>query len=38
VIIASVEEWNCKTSRKDTLAEFLLSSPLAGTEVDDEGA
>lgn len=37
-VVVSVEEWARKTSRKGTLAEFLLSSPLRGTELDMERA
>lgn len=33
-VVVSVEEWGRKTSRKGTLAEFLLHSPLRGAEVD----
>ena len=33
VVIVSVEEWNRKTARKGSLATFLLSSPLSGTEL-----
>jgi prevent-host-death family protein len=35
-VIVSAEEWARKTVRKGTLAEFLLSSPLRGTELDLE--
>lgn len=33
-IIVSVEEWARKTERKGTLAEFLLASPLRGSDLD----
>ena len=33
-VIVSAEEWTRKTTRKGTLAEFLLSSPLKGSELD----
>ena len=36
VVVVSAEEWNRKTMRKGTLAEFLLASPLRGTELDIE--
>lgn len=36
VMIVSVEEWARKTSRKGTLADFLLNSPLRGVEIDVE--
>lgn len=35
VVIVSVEEWNRKSSRKGSLARFLLDSPLAGSELED---
>src|SRR5271165_5858295 len=35
-IVVSVEEWARKTTRKGTLAEFLLNSPLRGAELDLE--
>jgi prevent-host-death family protein len=35
-VIVSVEEWERKTVRKGTLAEFLLASPLRGAELDTE--
>lgn len=34
VVVVSAEEWTRKTERKGTLAEFLLSSPLRGAEID----
>ena len=34
VVVVSVEEWQRKTVRKGTLADFLLSSPLRGAELD----
>jgi prevent-host-death family protein len=35
-VIVSAEEWARKTDRRDTLAEFLLASPLRGAELDLE--
>lgn len=35
-VIVSAEEWARKTSRKGTLAEFLLASPLGGGELEIE--
>lgn len=35
-VIVSAEEWARKTTRKGTLAEFLLSSPLHGADLDLE--
>lgn len=37
-VIVSAEEWARKTVRKGTLAEFLLASPLRGTDLDLERA
>jgi prevent-host-death family protein len=36
VVIVSVEEWQRKTARKGSLAEFLLASPLHGSDLDVE--
>ena len=36
VVMVSVEEWNRKTARKGSLASFLMSSPLAQSELADE--
>ena len=36
VVVISVEEWRRKTTRNGTLAEFLLASPLRGSDVDVE--
>ncbi len=36
VVVVSAEEWHRKTARKGTLADFLLASPLRGTELDIE--
>lgn len=36
VVMVSVEEWNRKTARKGSLANFLMESPLAGSELDTE--
>jgi prevent-host-death family protein len=35
-VIVSAEEWARKTVRKGTLAEFLLSSPLRGADIELE--
>lgn len=35
-VIVSAEEWARKTARKGTLAEFLLSSPLHGADLELE--
>jgi prevent-host-death family protein len=35
-VIVSAEEWARKTVRKGTLAEFLLSSPLRGSDLELE--
>lgn len=36
VVVISAEEWQRKTARKGTLAEFLMESPLRGAELDLE--
>jgi prevent-host-death family protein len=36
VVVVSFEEWQRKTARKGTLAEFLLGSPLRGADLDLE--
>ncbi|RWC53626.1 type II toxin-antitoxin system prevent-host-death family antitoxin [Mesorhizobium sp.] len=36
VVVVSAEEWQRKTARKGTLAEFLLESPLRGADLDLE--
>ena len=36
VVVVSAQEWERKTSRKGTLAEFLLNSPLRELELDVE--
>lgn len=36
VVVVSAEEWERKTVRKGTLAEFLLDSPLRGLDLDVE--
>ncbi|MCV3206341.1 type II toxin-antitoxin system prevent-host-death family antitoxin [Mesorhizobium sp. YC-39] len=36
VIVLSAEEWLRKTTRKGTLAEFLLESPLRGSDINLE--
>jgi prevent-host-death family protein len=36
VVVVSVEEWQRKTARKGTLAEFLLDSPLRGSDLNLE--
>ena len=33
-VVVSFDEWSRKTSRKGTLAEFLLASPLRGADLD----
>lgn len=35
-VIVSAEEWARKTVRKGTLADFLLNSPLRGTDIEVE--
>ncbi|SEQ31577.1 prevent-host-death family protein [Devosia sp. YR412] len=35
VVMVSVEEWNRKSERKGSLATFLMSSPLAGSALDE---
>ena len=35
-IVVSVEEWERKTKRKETLVEFLNRSPLRGLDIDLE--
>ncbi|MGE0281192.1 MAG: type II toxin-antitoxin system Phd/YefM family antitoxin [Rhizobiaceae bacterium] len=36
VVVVSADEWQRKTARKGTLAEFLLASPLRGADLDLE--
>ncbi|MFB9980500.1 type II toxin-antitoxin system Phd/YefM family antitoxin [Mesorhizobium kowhaii] len=36
VVVVSAEEWQRKTARKGTLAEFLLESPLCGADLNLE--
>lgn len=36
VVVVSAEEWQRKTARKGTLAEFLMASPLRGADLDLE--
>jgi prevent-host-death family protein len=36
VIVVAIEEWEKKTARSGSLAEFLLASPLRGADLDDE--
>lgn len=36
VVVVSAEEWQRKTVRKGTLAEFLMDSPLRGADLDVE--
>lgn len=36
VVVVSAEEWQRKTARKGTLAEFLMGSPLRGADLDLE--
>ncbi len=35
-VVVSVEEWERKTKRKETLVEFLNRSPLRGLDIDLE--
>jgi prevent-host-death family protein len=37
-VVVSVEEWERKTTRSGSLAEFLLKSPLRGADLDIERA
>jgi prevent-host-death family protein len=34
VVVVSADEWERKTKRKGTLAEFLLASPLRGSGIE----
>jgi prevent-host-death family protein len=36
VVVVSAEEWQRKNTRKGTLAEFLMESPLRGSDLDFE--
>ena len=36
VVVVSAEEWQRKTARKGSLAQFLMESPLRGTDLDVE--
>lgn len=36
VVVVSAEEWQKKTARRGSLAEFLLASPLRGADLDLE--
>ncbi|WP_027053762.1 type II toxin-antitoxin system Phd/YefM family antitoxin [Mesorhizobium erdmanii] len=36
VVVVSAEEWQRKTARRGSLAEFLLDSPLRGADLDLE--
>ena len=36
VVVVSADEWKRKTMRKGTLAQFLLASPLRGSDLDVE--
>jgi prevent-host-death family protein len=36
VVVVSAEEWQRKTARKGSLAEFLMESPLRGADLDLE--
>lgn len=36
VVVVSAEEWEAKTRRRGSLAEFLLSSPLKGAHLDTD--
>ncbi|MGO8190254.1 prevent-host-death protein, partial [Rhizobium leguminosarum] len=33
VVVVSAEEWQRKTARKGTLADFLMQSPLRGADL-----
>jgi prevent-host-death family protein len=35
-VVVSIEEWERKTARTGSLAEFLLASPLRGADLDVE--
>lgn len=35
-VVVGIEEWERKTKRKGTLAEFLYNSPLRGSDIDLE--
>ncbi len=35
-VVVGIEEWEKKTKRKGTLADFLLASPLRGSDIDLE--
>jgi prevent-host-death family protein len=35
-VVVSIEEWERKTARTGSLAEFLLASPLRGADLDFE--
>jgi len=36
VVVVSIEEWERKSARNGSLAEFLLASPLRGADLDVE--
>jgi prevent-host-death family protein len=36
VVVVSAQEWQKKTARRGSLAEFLLASPLRGADLDVE--
>ncbi|MBW9113490.1 type II toxin-antitoxin system Phd/YefM family antitoxin [Rhizobium cauense] len=36
VVVVSAEEWQKKTARRGSLAEFLVASPLLGADLDIE--
>lgn len=36
VVVVSAEEWQRKTARRGSLADFLMASPLRGTDLDTE--
>ena len=38
VVMVSVEEWNRKTARNGSLANFLMESPLAGSGLETDRA
>ena len=35
-VVVGIEEWERKTKRKGTLADFLMNSPLRGSDIDLE--
>ncbi|HMK89744.1 MAG TPA: type II toxin-antitoxin system Phd/YefM family antitoxin [Methylocystis sp.] len=35
-VVVAFDEWECRTLPKDTLADFLIASPLRGSEIEIE--